>query len=162
MRTSSTLCFWSHLLSTRAFFTAVLLLPLIQYFALQVDIWSLGVILYTMLVGKPPFETADIETTYKRIRANSYSFPPHIPLTENAKHLVQSILQTGELHRNKLYFKYEILNDWSISWYFSLGMELRHSPVYPLYRCRMCITVTPLPLSACSCLRTSSDTTRFL
>ena len=41
----------------------------------EVDIWSFGVVFYTMLVGKPPFETNDVKTTYRRIKANSYSFP---------------------------------------------------------------------------------------
>jgi hypothetical protein len=49
-----------------------------------------------MVVGKPPYETQDIETTYKRIRSNSYSFPDTVPVSETVKHLIGSILQLGE------------------------------------------------------------------
>lgn len=51
----------------------------------EVDIWSIGVIAYTLLVGKPPFETNDVKTTYRRIRMNAYVFPEHIVLSESAK-----------------------------------------------------------------------------
>jgi len=46
----------------------------------QVDIWSAGVVLYTMLVGRPPYESKDVKATYKRILANDYSFPENVSL----------------------------------------------------------------------------------
>lgn len=47
-----------------------------------------------MLVGHPPFETKDIKTTYRRIRANVYTFPDSIPISEKSKTLVRLILHT--------------------------------------------------------------------
>ena len=65
----------------------------------EVDIWSLGVIIYTLIIGKPPFETNDVKTTYKRIRNNSYSFPENVPITDTAKDLVQRILNNDPARR---------------------------------------------------------------
>ena len=33
----------------------------------EVDIWALGVIIYAMICGRPPFETPEVKQTYKKI-----------------------------------------------------------------------------------------------
>jgi len=58
----------------------------------EVDIWSLGVIIYTLIIGKPPFETRDVKTTYKRIKMNAYTFPENAIVSEAAKNLISQIL----------------------------------------------------------------------
>jgi len=63
----------------------------------EVDIWSIGCIMYTLLVGKPPFETQTLKDTYKRIRANEYHVPSKVgPL---AKLLIRKLLQDNPHHR---------------------------------------------------------------
>jgi len=57
----------------------------------EVDVWSIGCILYTLLVGKPPFETQTLKDTYTRIKKNEYHIPSRIgPLARN---LIQRLLQ---------------------------------------------------------------------
>lgn len=58
----------------------------------EVDIWSVGVILYTQLIGKPPFETPEVKATYKKIKACSYSFPDHVTISDKARNLIEKIL----------------------------------------------------------------------
>lgn len=68
----------------------------------EVDVWSMGVVAYTLLVGKPPFETSDVKTTYRRIRMNAYSFPDHVPLSEQSKSLITRILVNDPAKRPSL------------------------------------------------------------
>lgn len=73
----------------------------------EVDIWSVGVILYTMLVGRPPFQTSDIQKIYARIKNNDYEIPAEAGLRPEAQDLITSILAPKPSDRPSLI---EIMN----------------------------------------------------
>jgi polo-like kinase 1 len=63
----------------------------------EVDIWAVGCILYTLLVGKPPFETETLKDTYNRIKTNQYSIPSRIG--KNAATLISRLLAPDPARR---------------------------------------------------------------
>lgn len=65
----------------------------------NVDMWSLGVLCYEFLVGKPPFEAKTHDETYRRISRVEYSFPPQFNISDGAKDLVAKLLKHNPLHR---------------------------------------------------------------
>ena len=65
----------------------------------EVDLWSLGVLLYTLSIGRPPFETHDIKLTYKKIRMNAYSYPETVSISEELKDLISKLIVTDPLLR---------------------------------------------------------------
>jgi polo-like kinase 1 len=67
-----------------------------------VDIWAIGVITYTLLVGRPPFQSKNSKATWTRIKKLEYSFPNDIFISENAKKFIQSLLQTKPEDRPEL------------------------------------------------------------
>jgi len=66
-----------------------------QSYGKKCDVWSLGVITYILLDGRPPFSGRDDKATYKLIKAGIYHFPKdrwhHI--SEQAKDFVASLLK---------------------------------------------------------------------
>ncbi|XP_033254528.1 serine/threonine-protein kinase polo-like [Drosophila miranda] len=57
----------------------------------EVDIWSIGCVMYTLLVGQPPFETKSLKDTYSRIKKCEYRVPTY--LRKPAADMVISMLQ---------------------------------------------------------------------
>jgi aurora kinase A len=56
-----------------------------------VDLWSLGVLCYEFLVGKPPFEADGNNETYRRISKVEFSFPSHV--SPGARDLITKLLR---------------------------------------------------------------------
>uniref|UniRef100_A0A8C2S986 Serine/threonine-protein kinase PLK1 n=1 Tax=Capra hircus TaxID=9925 RepID=A0A8C2S986_CAPHI len=93
----------------------------------EVDVWSIGCIMYTLLVGKPPFETSCLKETYLRIKNNEYSIPKHI--NPVASSLIKKMLQPDPSARPTIH---ELLNDE----FFTSGYIPARLPI-------TCLTIPP-------------------
>jgi len=58
----------------------------------EVDYWSIGVILYTMLCGRPPFESAEVKQTYQKIKLGQFSFPDNLEIHPLAQSFIRECL----------------------------------------------------------------------
>ncbi|KAM7362082.1 aurora kinase A [Cochliomyia hominivorax] len=56
----------------------------------NVDLWSLGVLCYELLVGRAPFLATDYDDTYKKIIKVDYKLPDHV--TKAAAHFISKLL----------------------------------------------------------------------
>ena len=56
----------------------------------KVDLWSLGVLCYELLAGKPPFETPSHDGTYQKITRVEYTCPPS--MSPDAADLISKVI----------------------------------------------------------------------
>lgn len=75
-----------------------------EYEAPPVDIWALGVILFTLLVGVFPFISSRNSELYRRITKGIFSFPEHVSI--QAQKLISDMLTVDP---SKRIFSNEIL-----------------------------------------------------
>jgi len=70
-----------------------------SYAGRPADMWSLGVMLYTMLVGRYPFADPDACTLFARIRRGRYPLPSEVSLSAPARCLIRSLLAVNPSSR---------------------------------------------------------------
>jgi len=67
----------------------------------SVDMWSVGVIMYVLLVGYPPFMEENQKVLFRKIRMGTYEFYEEdwSDISSSAKELIQSLLVVDPIHR---------------------------------------------------------------
>ncbi|XP_066599205.1 serine/threonine-protein kinase PLK1-like [Prorops nasuta] len=64
-----------------------------QAYSYEADVWALGCILYALLVGQPPFDTATLKETYARICSNHYREVDDSIASKSGQDLIGWLLQ---------------------------------------------------------------------
>ncbi|GMS95778.1 hypothetical protein PENTCL1PPCAC_17953, partial [Pristionchus entomophagus] len=120
----------------------------------EVDIWAIGCILYTLIVGKPPFETKQLKDTYERIKTNTYKIPCWVG--NAARALITSLLAANPKHRpatnlvrKDVFFKGYMPNRLPTSC-LTMAPKFTAEQAPPGVRCNCCVhpTLAGVPSSA--------------
>lgn len=67
---------------------------------LPTDVWGIGCLLYTLLVGRPPFDTAGVKSTLTQVVIGNYTIPDHV--SAEARDLIQRLLCKDPVKRIRL------------------------------------------------------------
>ncbi|KAI9828308.1 MAG: hypothetical protein M1832_002736 [Thelocarpon impressellum] len=68
-----------------------------RYHGSDVDIWSCGIVLYAMLVGRTPFDDVDVPSILRNIKAGRFDMPDF--LSDEARDLLWNMLQLDSRRR---------------------------------------------------------------
>ena len=71
-----------------------------RYEGPEVDMWSLGVILFALLCGHLPFDDENMKELYRKISTATYSIPDHVPV--DCKYLISRMITVDPKKRATL------------------------------------------------------------
>ncbi|CAK67207.1 unnamed protein product (macronuclear) [Paramecium tetraurelia] len=78
-------------------------------YSFEVDLWYLGIILYTLIFGVHPFEAFDIKIAYQNIKANKQQYKEDVQISQSTKQLIDELLNSDCKKRATLKRVQEIL-----------------------------------------------------
>jgi len=74
-------------------------IPGIEYNGEKADVWSLGVVLFTMVTGRMPFDDGDMANLKQQIKLGVVFRKPKQPVSEDCKDLIRKMLTRNQHHR---------------------------------------------------------------
>jgi len=64
---------------------------------LEADWWSLGILIFELITGRPPFYSEDVDTIYSLILENQPAYPAYV--SQEAVQIISGLLQTNKRKR---------------------------------------------------------------
>ena len=61
-------------------------------YSYEVDIWAIGIIIYTLIIGKPPFESNNKEQIIENIKKVEFKIPEDVKISLLSEKLINKIL----------------------------------------------------------------------
>ena len=65
----------------------------VPYDGEKADVWSMGVVLYTMVTGRMPFDDSDMKMLVQQIKRGVTFHNPKQPVSESCKDLIRNMLK---------------------------------------------------------------------